>query len=137
LKRVFVDTSHHIAILDRRDDSHDAAMREARRLRDEGARFVTSDAVLIEFLTFFSAWGTIVRETTVAYARELRDEPTVDVIPHDRKLFDTAIDFFLARPDKAYSMTDCMSMVICRDTSISDVLTADHDFEQEGFTILL
>ena len=34
-------------------------------------------------------------------------------------------------------MTDCMSMVICRNEKIDEVLTADHDFEQEGFAILL
>jgi hypothetical protein len=30
-----------------------------------------------------------------------------------------------------------MSMAICHDRGISEVLTADHDFEQEGFRILL
>jgi predicted nucleic acid-binding protein len=28
-------------------------------------------------------------------------------------------------------------MVVCRDLGITDVLTSDHDFEQEGFDILL
>ena len=134
---MFIDTSHHIAILDRRDDSHDDAMRAVQRLREERARFVTSDAVLIEFLTFFSRWGTTVRSAAVSYIRNMRVEPTVEVIPHDRKLFDAAIEFYSVRPDKGYSMTDCISMVICRDSQIAEVLTTDHDFEQEGFTILL
>jgi predicted nucleic acid-binding protein len=34
-------------------------------------------------------------------------------------------------------MVDCMSMVLCRERGIREVLTADRDFEQEGFTILL
>lgn len=34
-------------------------------------------------------------------------------------------------------MTDCMSMAICRAEDIIEVLTADRDFQQEGFTILL
>ena len=112
-------------------------MRAVRRLREGRVHFVTSDAVLIEFLTFFSGWGRIVREAAVSYARNLRAEAGVEVIPHDRALFDAAIEFFLVRPDKAYSMTDCMSMVICRNEKIDEVLTADHDFEQEGFAILL
>jgi predicted nucleic acid-binding protein len=73
----------------------------------------------------------------VDYTRNLRIEPTVDVMAQSRELFDTALAFYLRRPDKGYSMTDCMSMVICHDAQIADVLTANHDFEQEGFTILL
>jgi predicted nucleic acid-binding protein len=34
-------------------------------------------------------------------------------------------------------MTDCMSMVVCRERGISGVLTYDHDFEQEGFVAML
>ena len=35
------------------------------------------------------------------------------------------------------SELDCCSMVICRDLKILEVLTHDHDFEQEGLQILL
>ena len=48
-------------------------------------------------------------------------------------LFDNALRLYTARPDKAYSMGDCLSMVVCRSRSISDVLTADRDFVREGF----
>jgi len=43
----------------------------------------------------------------------------------------------MARLDKSYSFVDCASMVICKERGIEEVLTADHDFEQEGFRILL
>ncbi len=41
------------------------------------------------------------------------------------------------RPDKGYSLTDCMSMIACRDLGITDVLTHDRHFAQEGFAVLL
>ncbi len=41
-----------------------------------------------------------------------------------------------ARSDKGYSLTDCRSMNALRDLGISDVLTNDHHFTQEGFSIL-
>ena len=41
------------------------------------------------------------------------------------------------RLDKGYSLTDCMSMVLCHEQGISDVLKHDRHFEQEGFAILL
>jgi predicted nucleic acid-binding protein len=52
-------------------------------------------------------------------------------------VFERAIAHYESRVDKAYSFTDCTSMVICRDLRITQVLTHDHDFEQDGFTILL
>jgi uncharacterized protein len=41
-----------------------------------------------------------------------------------------------ARPDKGYSLTDCRSMVALRALGISEALTNDHHFTQEGFAIL-
>ena len=41
------------------------------------------------------------------------------------------------RRDKEYSLTDCASMNAMRLESIPEVLTNDHHFKQEGFTILM
>jgi len=40
------------------------------------------------------------------------------------------------RLDKGYSLTDCRSMAALRALGVSEVLTNDHHFTQEGFTIL-
>ncbi len=58
------------------------------------------------------------------------------VLPQTRADFDAALAFYDSRPDKEYSLTDCRSMVALRDQRISEVLTNDHHFVQEGFTIL-
>jgi len=39
--------------------------------------------------------------------------------------------------DKGYSLTDCISMETMRHEGITDVLTNDAHFEQEGFRALL
>lgn len=52
-------------------------------------------------------------------------------------LFFSGVDLYRRRLDKGYSLTDCMSMVVCRELAIADVLTHDRQFEQEGFAILL
>ena len=41
-----------------------------------------------------------------------------------------------ARPDKGYSLTDCISMQTMRQEGLSEVLTNDRHFEQEGFRAL-
>ena len=44
---------------------------------------------------------------------------------------------YQARPDKGYSLTDCISMEVMRREGLSEVLTNDEHFTQEGFTCLL
>jgi predicted nucleic acid-binding protein len=46
------------------------------------------------------------------------------------------LDRYERRPDKSYSLTDCISMVVMEEEGINEVLSNDHHFEQEGFTIL-
>ncbi len=38
------------------------------------------------------------------------------------------------RPDKAWSLTDCISLVVMADEGLTEALTRDHHFEQAGFT---
>jgi predicted nucleic acid-binding protein len=45
-------------------------------------------------------------------------------------------NFYRARPDKGYSLTDCISMQTMRREGLTDVLTNDRHFEQEGFRAL-
>jgi predicted nucleic acid-binding protein len=44
---------------------------------------------------------------------------------------------YTKRPDKGYSLTDCISMLIMRQHGINEALTSDDHFTQEGFTKLL
>lgn len=55
----------------------------------------------------------------------------------DRETHDEAVALLIARPDKDYSLCDAVSFVLMRKFGIRDALTADHHFEQEGFTRLL
>ena len=41
------------------------------------------------------------------------------------------------RLDKDYSLQDCTSMNVMEAEGITEILTSDHNFEQEGFTILM
>lgn len=41
------------------------------------------------------------------------------------------------RPDKGYSLVDCISMNVMRRLRLRQVLTNDRHFAQEGFTVLL
>jgi predicted nucleic acid-binding protein len=100
-------------------------------------RLITTEAVLVEVLTRLSKLGPHFRSGTSDFVLRLRDDPRLTILPQTHALFDAGLTLFRARLDKNYSMPDCMSMVVCSDRGITQVLTADHDFEQEGLTILL
>lgn len=100
------------------------------------ARLVTTDEVLIEVLNWFCRWGSRWRGEAATLIHDLRNDPDVDVLPQTRNDFDAALALYEARPDKGYSLTDCRSMAAMHALGTSDVLTNDHHFTQEGFTIL-
>jgi len=89
----------------------------------------------VEFLTFFSAdpWQ---RGPAALTVRQLLFRPDVRVIPQSRQSFVLGRDLFQARPDKGYSLTDCISMQTMRRQGLTEVLTNDRHFEQEGFRAL-
>jgi predicted nucleic acid-binding protein len=41
------------------------------------------------------------------------------------------------RPDKQYSLVDCISMNVMRQRNVQEILTNDRHFSQEGFVRLL
>jgi uncharacterized protein len=69
--------------------------------------------------------------------RDLLNDPTVTVIPQSRQTFLAGLALYEARPDKEYSLADCISMAAMRQEGITEVLTHDDHFTQEGFTRLL
>jgi predicted nucleic acid-binding protein len=131
---LFADTFYWVALLNPRDSFHNAVMSYSRTLG--AARVVTTDEIFTETLTFWSGSGPYWRGLAAAQVRNLRKNPAIDVLPQTRADFDAALALFEARPDKGYSLTDCRSMLGLRALNVTEVLTNDHHFTQEGFTIL-
>jgi predicted nucleic acid-binding protein len=64
-------------------------------------------------------------------------EPADTVVPASAELYQRGVRLYLDRPDKKWSLTDCISFVVMDDRAIREALTADHHFEQAGFVPLL
>ena len=60
----------------------------------------------------------------------------IRIIPQSRGSFLAGLHLYRARPDKGYSLTDCISMQTMRNEGITEALTNDRHFEQEGFRAL-
>lgn len=132
---IFVDSAQYIAFLSPNDNLHEAANETAELLN--GQPTVTSEAVLVEVLNMLASRGPNFRRQAVEFVETLRDELSVTIEPQTPELFDKGMELFRDRPDKTYGLTDCMSMVTCKKYNVAEVATSDHDFVQEGYTILL
>lgn len=53
------------------------------------------------------------------------------------ELHNRSIKLYASRPDKQWSLTDCISFEVMRREGITEALTGDHHFEQAGFVALL
>jgi uncharacterized protein len=131
---LFADTFYWVALLNHRDPFHARVAAYSSGLG--AARLLTTDEVLTELLNWFSGSGAVWRAKAAAMTHSLRNDPSVDVLPQTRADFDAALALYESRPDKDYSLTDCRSMLAMRSQGISEALTNDHHFTQEGFTVL-
>ena len=77
------------------------------------------------------------RQMFVQTRQELLADADVRVVPLELKLYEEGIQLYAARPDKEWSLTDCISFVVMRREGITEALTGDHHFEQAGFVALL
>jgi predicted nucleic acid-binding protein len=135
VKRLFADTAYWIALTNSFDQYHAKAIAVSSALGH--CRLFTTEAVLTEFLNALADKGPHVRAAAVEMVETIMNNSQVTVIPQSRRTFNRSLAFYKARPDKGYSLTDCGSMLLMRERHLSEALTTDRHFEQEGFTTLL
>ena len=135
MKTVFADAVYWIAIVKPRDQWRAAALAAKEQIGP--ARLVTTDEVLGEFLAALREGGPTLRSKAVEMVQAILSNANVRVVPQSRDSFMKGLVLYGARGDKHYSLQDCISMNVMKSESIAEVLTKDHHFEQEGFTILM
>ena len=129
---VFVDTHYFLAILNPRDAAHAKAVRFSY---SQGRPLVTTCWVLTELADALARPQNrpLFRRTL----NDLRQDPEANIIAPSQGLFDRGIALYDARPDKEWSLTDCISFVVMSELGLTEALTADRHFEQAGFRALL
>ena len=132
MNRVFADTSFYQALFNRRDGWHDAAVEFFGGLE---TRIVTTDYVLIELGALMSRGHA--RPFFIGFVERARSDAFTDIISASAEFLDRGLALFAARPDKEWTLTDCISFVVMEQQGITGALTCDHHFEQAGFQMLL
>ncbi len=134
MKAVFADTFYWAALTSIVDPAHARALELSRSFQPE--RIVTTDEVLSEYLTFFAGAKPESGTGLAGIVAKLIDRSGVRIIPQSRDSFLDGLNLYRARPDKGYSLTDCISMQTMRREGLTEALTNDRHFEQEGFRAL-
>jgi predicted nucleic acid-binding protein len=135
MKKVFVDTFYWLAVA-RPGDSWKTQAEKAKS--SIGNVFmVSTDEVLTEFLNALSRGGEYMRKQAVQMVKKILENPNVKVIAQSRDSFLKGLELYGQRADKDYSLTDCISMNVMAKEGITEVLTNDKHFEQEGYVVLI
>ena len=132
MRSLFVDTSFYVATVSPKDALHMIA-RERVRLHAGG--LVTTEQVLMETGNWLAASGD--RAVFSDLLQSIQADPKTVVVWASRPLFEAGASLYAERPDKDWSLTDCISFVVMRDRGLAAALTGDHHFEQAGFKALL
>jgi len=135
MRTVFADTCYWIALLNPRDQTHDNAVSVSKDLGK--ARIITTDEVLTEFLNYFGTRGAFFRCAATRLVARMQSDPAIQIAKQTHDGFLAGYRLYQLRPDKGYSLTDCISMAVMRREATREVLSNDEHFAQEGFSCLL
>ncbi|MGD9855047.1 MAG: type II toxin-antitoxin system VapC family toxin [Planctomycetaceae bacterium] len=129
---VFADTSFYVALASPRDALHARAQEQAER---HAAAVVTTVYVLLETANFLCRSPD--RAVFVALIEALDADPQTTIVVGSHERFVAGCVRYRDRPDKDWSLTDCLSFLTMQELGLTDALTADHHFEQAGFRAML
>jgi uncharacterized protein len=135
MKRIFADSVYWIALINPADQWFQAV--HAIREHLYSARLVSTGEVLTETMNYYAEAGQAKRIAASTLVRSILLDIEIEIVPATEMGFFEGLDFYERRQDKGYSLTDCISMNVCRSLGITEVLTHDDHFRQEGFNILL
>ena len=131
MSRFFLDTGYVIALEADDDQHHREALRHWKDLIKQSPDFVTTSYVFDEVVTFFNSRGRHAK--AVELGHRLLESPSVRLIQVDQHLFDEGWRYLQGRPDKRFSLTDCISFVIMEREGLREALSFDGHFKQAGF----
>lgn len=128
MRPYFADSWYFLALLNEFDESHEDVSTFSLSL-DRG--IVTTDWILVEVGDALSAPNY--RRRYEPFFRELRSSRRFTILSETRKHLLAGTTLYSERPDKAWSLTDCISFTVMQRLRMVEALTADRHFEQAGF----
>jgi uncharacterized protein len=132
VKRVFADSHFFIALLNARDEAHGRASQVET---GPSLHLVTTRWVLAEVADAMAA--PVYRTQAATFLKLAKANPWLRILDASDALFEQGSNLYSTRPDKHWSLTDCISFVAMANEGLTEALTGDRHFEQAGFKALL
>ena len=130
---MLLDTSGLLCYLHRDEQQHE----EAVQLIDDSTHGRLTHSHVLAELVALALVRRFPRAKVLEFVVDLVDNPDIETVWVDEQLHREAIQLLLARQDKGYSLCDAVSFILMRQRGITNGLTTDRHFEQEGFIRLL
>lgn len=124
----FADTYFFVALLADRDQHH---ARVTAFVREQPSQLTTTRWVLTELANALA--GSSARQSVATFLLDLENDPSVAIIDGSDELYHRGLLLYSERPDKAWSLTDCIPFLVMGDEGLREALTEDHHFAQAGF----
>lgn len=117
--------------MNKQDASHTKA---SELISNISGPIVTTEWVLVEVADAFCKPRN--RGLFAKLMEYIEEEDRIELVQDSSLLFQQGTQHYLNRPDKSWSLTDCISFVVMEEQNITEALTGDHYFTQAGFVAL-
>ena len=132
IDRLFLDTSGLLCIHDQSDFRNADAIDYFLKAK----KLLTTNYVITEFFPLSYSRGKN-RKKSLSFIEDLLLLPRLELIWIDEDYHNQSVELLEKRLDKSYSLCDAVSFVLMKQRNLTEALTTDKHFEQEGFIKLL
>jgi len=129
---VFADAYYFLALVNSRDRAHHRSVAWSQA---NDKPIVTTEWIILEVANHLAR--AVNRRLFKRLYESVKADALTTVLPASHEMFARGIERYEQRPDKDWSLTDCISFVVMEHEGLHEALTGDHHFEQAGFVALL
>lgn len=130
---MLLDTSGLLCYIHQNELQHQEAV---QFLSSVNKNYLTHSYILSE-LVALALIRRFPRSAVLTFVMDLLDNPDIETVWVDEQVHREAMQLLSDRQDKTYSLCDAVSFVLMRQRGMTEALTTDRHFEQEGFVRLL
>lgn len=129
--KVFIDTGAFIAYFIKQEKFHEDVVSKYKFYRQQKATLLTSDYILDELLTWFSAkQSKQMLEKLVLAIQKMIDVEELKVLSVDQTIFRKSQEILIKFSDHRISFTDSTSYCLYKDFALDEIFTLDDDFKK-------
>ncbi len=129
--KVFIDTSAFIAYFIKQEAFHEDCVLRMKLFLQQKVVLLTSDYVLDELLTWFSAkQNKHILKQLITGLEKMQERDELRILLIDPTIFKKALAVIVKFSDHKISFTDATTYVLYKDFKLDEIFTLDKDFKR-------